>query len=116
MLCLSGMTKSKKFVMRVQEKTLSPVMQKRSLSCEKRNTITKKRRYFSCLAVHDREFIIPNAALQVSRPRHFCNPYEYDHKYFYFNHEQTLKMRQSYVFLGTVLTFVLICIAKVSYS
>ncbi len=46
--CLSGMTN--KFLVRVQEETFLPVMQKRSLSCEKRNT--KKRRYFSsCLPV-----------------------------------------------------------------
>ncbi|CAD7933323.1 unnamed protein product [Amoebophrya sp. A120] len=35
------------------------------------------------------------------------NWHEYDHRYFHFNHEQTLKMRQSYVFLATILTFVL---------
>ncbi len=73
LLCLSGM--SLKSVMHEQEKGLVlPVMQKRSLSYEKRNT--QKRQNLSCWAVYCSAPTIRRFASQVySRPRHICNPY-----------------------------------------
>ncbi len=68
--CLSGMTVE--FLTRAQEDSLLLVMQKRSLSCGKRNTTPGK--YFSCLAVHYRALTIRISASHVSRPpRHICN-------------------------------------------
>ncbi len=78
--CLSGTSVTEESVMRVQKEIFLVVLQKRSFSCEKRST--KPRKYFSCLAVHCRAFTIHSPALQVSRPRHICNAYDWwqDHE------------------------------------
>ncbi len=66
--CLTHMTL--KPVMREQEKSLLPVMQKCSLSCGKRNT--KAPRNLPCLAAYSSVPTIHELSSQIFRPRHFC--------------------------------------------